>query len=161
MKEFDQAWAKYQNELNLLSLPITNWEFLEGYSSDEVEFRKIQKNWSDNTNYMLLAKKQNSEFLVTDKNFKIIYASKNIMRINGYEIKEIIGKSPSMFQGADTSEITKKNIRESIKNLKPFKEVILNYKKSGEKYYCHIEAYPKFGKNGEFLNYIAIEKIAS
>jgi PAS domain S-box-containing protein len=161
MKEFDQAWAKYQNELNLLSLPITNWEFLEGYSSDEVEFRKIQKNWSDNTNYMMLAKKQNSEFIVTDKNFKIIYASKNIMRINGYEIKEIIGKSPNMFQGADTSEITKKNIRESIKNLKPFKEVILNYKKNGERYYCHIEAYPKFGKNGEFLNYIAIEKIAS
>jgi PAS domain S-box-containing protein len=161
MKEYDLAWAKYQNELSFVSLPITNWEFLEGYSSEETDFKKIQRNWSDNVNYMLLAKKQNSEFLVTDKNFKIIYASKDITKINGYEVNEIIGKSPSMFQGVDTSEITKSNIRESIKNLKPFKEVILNYKKNGEKYYCHIEAYPKFGKNGEFLNYIAIEKIAS
>ena len=41
-----------------------------------------------------------------------------------------------------------------------FKEVILNYKKNGETYLCKIEAYPKFDKEGNFVNYIAFETAA-
>lgn len=66
-----------------------------------------------------------------------------------------------MFQGVLTSESIKNNIRKAIINKKPFKEVIINYKKDGSTYLCEIEAIPKFNKKGEFLNYIAFERIAS
>jgi hypothetical protein len=81
--------------------------------------------------------------------------------MSGYHQEEIIGKSPKVFQGILTSEITKTNIRQAINNKLPFKEIILNYKKDGSTYLCEIEAIPKFNKKGEFLNYIAFERIAS
>ena len=81
--------------------------------------------------------------------------------MTGYNSEEIMGKSTKIFQGILTSEITKTNIRQAINHKLPFKEIILNYKKDGSTYLCEIEAIPKFDKRGEFLNYIAFERIAS
>ncbi len=80
--------------------------------------------------------------------------------MNGYDYKDIIGNSPRMFQGEETSKESRANIRKAVQELKPFKETILNYKKNGEKYLCQIEAYPKFDINGNFINYIAFETAA-
>ena len=81
--------------------------------------------------------------------------------MNGYHPDEMIGNSPTIFQGLKTSKRTTLSIKKAISNLKPFKEVILNYKKNGELYWCEIEAYPMFNKSGDFLNYVALERIAS
>jgi hypothetical protein len=66
-----------------------------------------------------------------------------------------------MFQGEATSTVTKQRIKTALNDLKPFKEVVLNYRKNGDSYWCEIEAYPMFSKKGEFLNYIALERLAS
>ena len=66
-----------------------------------------------------------------------------------------------MFQGEATSKVTRQKIKTALTQLKPFKEVILNYRKNGDSYWCEIEAYPMFDKNGSFINYVALEKIAS
>ena len=62
--------------------------------------------------------------------------------------------------GRVVSKETREKICIAIKDKKPFKEVILNYRKNGEMYYCEIEAHPKFDKDGNFLNYIAFEQAA-
>jgi len=86
---------------------------------------------------------------------------KSIHKMNGYHPHEIIGKTPKIFQGELTSEISRTKIKNALLNQLPFKEIIVNYKKDGTTYLCEIEAFPKFNKKGELLNYIAFERIAS
>ena len=161
MKNYDIAFAKYYSTLNILPLPLTNWEFRTDYLSDAILFHKIQDSWNVKKDYLQESQKENQKIIITDKNFKIIFASRNISKINGYQSREIIGKSPTMFQGEATCVLTRKRIKTALNDLKPFKEVILNYRKNGESYWCEIEAYPMFSINGEFLNYIALEKLAA
>lgn len=160
MKEYDKAWAKYQNGLRIIPLPIISWEYHQLESSEYLLFKSIQRNWKDQTDFLKITKVEKKAIVVTDQSFNIVFATTNIEGINGYKPDEIIGKSPKMFQGEETSLQSKENIRRAIQNHEPFKEVLLNYSKEGNIYYCEIEAYPKFGKDGQFLNYIAFESVA-
>lgn len=161
MRNYENACAKYHSKLKLQTLPLISWEFRKDYFSDAFLFKKIQTNWSNKQDYLKQSQKEKRELIITDHHFRIIFASKNFSRISGYQPEEIVGKSPAVFQGAATSTITRQKIKTAITNLKPFKEVILNYRKNGDSYWCEIEAYPMFDKNGIFQNYIALEKIAS
>lgn len=161
MRNYDNAFAKYYQTLNIKCLPLTTWEFRNNSFRDAIIFQRLQSNWNTKQDYLNLSIKENKELLVTDKNFKIVFATNSIATISGYTRQEIMGKSPQMFQGEATCKNTKQKIATAISQLKPFKEVILNYRKNGDSYWCEIEAYPMFDKNGGFLNYIALEKIAS
>jgi hypothetical protein len=129
MKNYDNACAKYYSKLKVKCLPLTSWEFRNYSLSDAVLFEKIQSNWNTKQDYLGQSLKENKEIIVTDKNFKIVFATNTISRISGYSLKEILGKSPKMFQGEATSEYSQKKIRTALTELKPFKEVVLNYKK--------------------------------
>ncbi len=159
--EYEIAWAKYRSSLKILQTPLICWDFLTTYYSDAFLMNKIQKNWNDKIDFLNVVNIQKREIIVTDKNFKIIFATDTIVNMNGYVPNEIIGQTPGFFQGVDTSKKTKNSIKKALKNIEPFKEVILNYKKNGETYWCEIEAYPKFDHQGNFTNYIAFEKLAS
>jgi PAS domain S-box-containing protein len=161
MKHYDNACALYSSKLRIKCLPLTTWEFRTNSLSDSVVFKKLQSNWDTKLDYLKKAKKEDRELIVTDKNFKIVFATSTISKISGYERKEILGKTPRMFQGEATSKDTQQKIKIALNELKPFKEVILNYRKNGDSYWCEIEAFPIFDKNGTFLNYVALEKIAS
>lgn len=161
LNEFDNAWAKYQSKLNILRLPLISWEFRKEIYSEEIQYKNIQQFWNSETDFLKLSKSEKKQLVITDKNFKIIFASEHISKMNGYQPEEMLGKSPAMFQGSKTSKRTTLSIRKAIQNLEPFKEVILNYKKNGETYWCEIEAKPVYDNDGEFINYIAFERIAS
>ncbi len=99
----------------------------------------------------------NKIILVTDANQHILMATKNMYKMNGYQSGEVIGKTPKMFQGEATSSQSKKEIRTAIDNLVAFETNIVNYKKDGSLYNCHIEGFPVFNKRGRLVNFIAIE----
>ena len=159
--EYDKARSKYLSSLKVLKTPLICWDFYTSYENDFLLFNKIQKKWTEKIDFLKETNKNSFQLLITDSKFKIIFASEGLFGMNGYQPFEVIGKSPSIFQGLKTSEKTKKSIKEALINHAPFKEIILNYKKNGETYWCEIEAYPKFDNQGNFLNYIAFEKIAA
>ncbi len=161
MEHYDNACAKYYNSLNIKCLPLNTWEFRQEHFSDAIIYKNLLTKWDTKQDYLKQAHKENRELIITDKNFRIVFVSDTISKISGYRKEEIIGKSPKMFQGAGTSKETQRNIKTALTLLKPFKETILNYKKNGEPYWCEIEGHPMFDKNGAFVNYIALERIAS
>lgn len=158
-EKYDQAWAKYQKSLKLLPLPLLSWDIFSHANFEVLAFNTIQKKWLHKENY--LNQISNKSIIITDSKLTIIFASKKISELTGYNQNEIIGNSPKMFQGILTSDTTKNNIRKALEKKHPFKEVMLNYKKDGTTYWCEIEAYPKFDSNNNLVNYIAFEKIAS
>ncbi|MFC7773964.1 PAS domain-containing protein [Flavobacterium sp. GCM10027622] len=161
LHEFDAGWAKYQEGLRTRFLPIVSWGQFSFASIETNAFELIQKNWKVKENLYQIVTVLQREVIITNAEFEIVFASEGIVQMNGYESNELIGKSPRMFQGELTSEEVKATIKNAMKQHKPFKEVLLNYKKDGSTYFCEIEAFPKFSSNGTFLNYIAFERIAS
>jgi PAS domain S-box-containing protein len=157
--KYDQAWAKYQNKLRVLPLPLLSWKIFNDSTKESVTFNALQKNWVSKEDYHQQV--ANKFVIITDINLKIQFATKEISELTGYHPTEIIGQSPKIFQGNLTSETTKSKIKEALTKKHPFKEVVINYKKDGSIYQCEIEAYPKFDSNNNLVNYIAFERIAS
>lgn len=160
-EEYDKALAKYYSKLRIVPLPLISWDIFVSQNIEVSNYNSIQKNWKVKEDFRMIVYQQKREIIITNSNQEIIFATKGIYNMNGYLPYEVIGKYPKIFQGEQTSEETKANIREAIYSQASFKETLLNYKKDGTTYLCEIEAFPKFNKKGELINYIAFEKIAS
>ncbi len=98
--------------------------------------------------------------LITSTSLKIEFASSNLSQMNGYEPQEVIGKSPKIFQGIDTSVETRKQISEAIIKRIPFTGSLINYRKDGKPYNCIVEEHPVWDTRGQLVNFIAFERVA-
>jgi PAS domain S-box-containing protein len=81
-------------------------------------------------------------------------------KMNGYIESEVLGKSPKMFQGHNSSKTTSSEIREAIQSERPFVKTVVNYNKNGEIYVCLIKGFPVFNLKGKLSHFIAFEKAA-
>lgn len=151
------ALFKFQQQLKIIHTPLICWDFFTLQQIEFNQFSAVQKTWKEKEDYF----KQKDVVIITDTRFQIVYASKNMYEMNGYYPKEVIGKSPKMFQGALTSAKALDNIRIAVKNQLPFHQVVTNYKKDGSLYECDIKAIPKFDAKGNLVHYIAFERLAS
>lgn len=159
--EYDKALVKYSNTLQILHLPLLSWEFFASHTLEINKFVAIQKQWKSKVDLSAINSNAKTQILITNSSQEIVFASPGIYKMNGYQSHEIIGKTPKLFQGELTSAVSREKIKIALQNNLPFKEVLINYKKDGSTYLCEIEAYPKFNKKGELINYIAFERIAS
>jgi len=167
--EYEKAIAKYNLGMSIKALPLIAWDF---YSQD---FNSKQDLISDVTTLNVLVNKNKWAFnwnfneelekdtviIVTDSVLKIVFASKNMIKMNGYLPSEVIGNTPKIFQGKETSKLVLKEIRQAIINKKSFNKTVLNYCKDGSVYKCQIKGCPVFNQKGELVNFIAFEKIAA
>jgi PAS domain S-box-containing protein len=103
---------------------------------------------------------ENKVIVVTNPALQIVWATKNMYEMNGYKPNEVIGKHPKMFQGEATTIESRAKIKSAINSQSSFECNILNYRKDGTIYNCHIEGYPIFNKQGTLINYIAFENVA-
>lgn len=158
---YEEALYNYYKTLHRNSMPLLCWDFLDSPKLEINQFHNIQQLWSEKVNFHQIVHFSHREIVITNTAFEIIFATEGLFGMTGYYPKEVIGKSPKLFQGPLTCQTTKHKIREAMSLKQPFKVEILNYKKNGSTYMCEVEAYPKFTAQGEFINYIAFEKDAA
>lgn len=168
LKQYDEASARFYSSLRIKRLPLYSFDFHHEYTKDlqrtfldTARLKSIasQNKWIDN-DWDLHTKLSEEVVLVTDAKLRIVFASHNIIKMNGYIEDEVLGKSPKMFQGEATSSVVSNEIRLAIAEQRPFEKVVMNYKKNGEVYACLIKGYPVFNSKGELSHYIAFEKAA-
>lgn len=166
--QYEEAIALYHNNLNINTAPVYSWDFhhdfLPSIKSFFLDLNKlneiaVKNKWVEN-DWDLKNSLQDEVIIVTDVKLKIVFASHNIVKMNGYNEDEVLGQSPKMFQGAATNHITSSEIRKAISEQKPFEKTVMNYKKNGDVYVCLIKGYPVFNNKGELSHYIAFEKAA-
>lgn len=166
---YELALQKYASKIKTTPTPLNSWDFhsanfytFKNSIADTIELSKLATSNNWNQNWNLQAKLQNETIIVvTDVDLKIVFASKNIVKMNGYLPSEVIGQHPKMFQGEATNLETSKEIGFAIKNQKPFKKVITNYCKDGSLYKCEIHGFPIFNQSGSLINFIAFEKMVA
>ncbi|WP_297511782.1 PAS domain-containing protein [uncultured Caulobacter sp.] len=81
--------------------------------------------------------------IVTDANFSdegptILFANAAAQRMTGYARAEMVGRSPRMLQGAETSLASRKALARAIRQNDHSAVVLRNYRKNGEPYDCAI-----------------------
>ncbi len=167
LNHYDMAAQNFYRALKINSFPIDSLDWYGLY------FDRIAKGGHDIDILNKLAAKHrwqsrpeiNQELInkehiivVTDAHLKIVYASHNISEMNGYELAEIVGKSPKMFQGALTCKKTSKYISNAIKDNSSFEAILMNYRKDGSSYKCWIRGEPLFNEKGKVVHFIAYEK---
>ncbi|WKK74113.2 PAS domain S-box protein [Marivirga salinae] len=106
----------------------------------------------------LVAEKTTNLVVITDDKGRIEYVNSAFEQKTGYKLEEVLGGKPGKFlHGKETNPLHIKANRAGLKTLKPFTQEILNYSKSGKKYWVSITFNPVFNEAGELTNFIAIE----
>ena len=167
-EHYENAVAEHHKNIKIRTTPVSSWNFhydmINEIKNSFIDFNTLEEIASDykwnKPNWDIKNKLSEEVIIVTDAQLSIVFASQNITKMNGYSPEEVIGKSPRMFQGKNTSAVVSKQIRKAIQLKKPFEKKVLNYKKNGETYLCMINGYPIYNENGEFSHFIAFEKVA-
>lgn len=107
----------------------------------------------------LIAEKNINAVVICDNFGKIEWVNKSFLKMSEYQLEEIIGQKPGQFlQGKETNQETISYIKEQIDKGLPFNCEIVNYSKSGKKYWVRIQGQALYSKEGEILKFFAIEE---
>lgn len=89
---------------------------------------------------------------------RIVYVNQAFTDLTGFTPEEVIGKTPRILQGPQSDPNTRAEIRAALGRKEPFRTVIVNYSKSGRKYWLDINIIPLKSSNGEVTHFAAIER---
>jgi len=107
----------------------------------------------------LVGEKTTDLTIITDPYCKITWVNQSFEEHTGYKLKEVYGKYPSEFlRGPETDEKTVSLVDKAIKNKKSIQGSIINYTKSGTKYWVDFRIDPVFDEVGMCTHFISIER---
>ena len=92
---------------------------------------------------------------------RIVYANEAVVRMTGYQVSELVGRSPRLLQGPRTDRATIARIREAVARRRPVREEIINYTRAGDAYWVEIDIAPLFDDHGRLTHFIAVERDVS
>ncbi len=107
----------------------------------------------------LIAEKNINSVVITDKDGCIEWVNTSFLEMSGFSMEEIIKKKPGhLLQGVETNPETVAYIKDRIQKGLPFNCEIINYSKSGEKYWVNIQGQALYNKNNKIVKFFAIEE---
>jgi PAS domain S-box-containing protein len=106
----------------------------------------------------VVAEKTDNAIVISDNRGRIEWVNEGFSRITGYVLEEVKGRTPGeLLQGSETNPETKKFISEQLRQRNSFRTEILNYSKTGQKYWVDLSIQAVYDNDGELTNFIAVE----
>ncbi|KAH7300514.1 hypothetical protein KP509_24G066200 [Ceratopteris richardii] len=99
-------------------------------------------------------------FVITDPRLPdnpIIFASDSFLELTEYTREEIIGRNCRFLQGPDTDQKTVQRIRDAIKEQREITVQLLNYTKSGKRFWNLFHLQPMRDQKGELQYFIGVQ----
>ncbi|KAJ6805099.1 phototropin-2-like [Iris pallida] len=87
----------------------------------------------------------------------IIYASDSFLELTEYSREEILGRNCRFLQGPDTDQGTVQRIREAIREQREITVQLINYTKSGKKFWNLFHLQPMRDHKGELQYFIGVQ----
>lgn len=122
--------------------------FLYRYSEMEIERNKLSR----------AVDHASVGIVITDKHGEIEYANPQAQKISGYELDEVIGKTPRIFQSGITNPKIYIDLWKTISSGREWRGEFVNKAKGGALYWEDVSISPVFGRNGDIRNYIGIKE---
>lgn len=105
----------------------------------------------------IVAENTHSVVIISDPQLRIQWVNKAFTDVTGYTLEEIIGKDPAFLHGPETDSIAIEKIYKHLKDHKSISTEILNYSKTGRKYWMQVNVSPFYNADGELVNFISVE----
>ena len=116
----------------------------------------FSKNSIDVNTLTQVIEKTVNAVVITDTNCHITWVNHSFERTTGYSFAEAQGKHPGrLLQGPETAPEDIESMRQAIAYKLPFSKAVLNYTKSGQKYWNYIECQPLY-ENDRLTGYMAL-----
>ncbi|XP_078180915.1 phototropin 1 [Carex rostrata] len=99
-------------------------------------------------------------FVITDPRLPdnpIIFASDSFLELTEYSREEILGRNCRFLQGPETNPDTVKKIRDAIDNQRDVTVQLINYTKSGKKFWNLFHLQPMRDQKGEVQYFIGVQ----
>lgn len=107
----------------------------------------------------LIADKNINSVIISDKEGRVEWVNTSFLQMTGYSMEELIGEKPGNLLQGEASDIDTINyLKKRIKAGEPFNCEIINYSKSGEKYWVRIQGQALRNQKGEIIRFFAIEE---
>lgn len=107
----------------------------------------------------LIAEKNINAVIIANKDGAIEWANSSFLGMSGFSMEEIIGQKPGhLLQGSETNPETVSYLKDRIQKGLPFNCEIINYAKTGEKYWVNIQGQALYNKKNEIVKFFAIEE---
>ena len=111
-----------------------------------------------NARLALIAERTDNAVVVADARGRIEWVNRAFIRISGYELEEVKGRTPgSVLQRADADQAAVERTRAAVREGKPFSESLLNYSKSGEPYWMRVDCQPLHDESGVLTGFMAVQ----
>jgi len=137
-------------------MPLLSWDlhmeayaYMTSFKEDLSSLVTLTKDWVFDHDYIQALTIERAVIIITTPKLKIVYASHNMKAMNGYDLSDVMGNTPKMFQGDGTCALVSAKIRKAVKAQEPFEAVILNYRKDQSLYHCRIKGFPVCNTSGE------------
>lgn len=145
--------AVLDNQGQVVKIIGVNYDLTENYTTQET----LKESLKNNRLLAKVAEETVNGVIITDPAGKINWVNKGFTRISGYELNEVIGRTPgSVLQGKETDKQSVTQIQKSLKGQEGFESELLNYHKNGTPYWIKINCEPLF-EDDRHVGYMAIE----
>nr|AML76448.1 putative LOV domain-containing protein [Manilkara zapota] len=132
-------------------------ERLDGFSLEEKVRRKEKRKGIDLATTLERIEKN---FVITDPRLPdnpIIFASDSFLELTEYSREEILGRNCRFLQGPETDPATVKKIREAIDTQIEITVQLINYTKTGKKFWNLFHLQPMRDQKGEVQYFIGVQ----
>ncbi len=89
---------------------------------------------------------------------RIIYVNQAFTSTTGFTLEEVLGKTPRILQGPDTSQEAKATIRHGLKRWKPVRVELLNYRKDGSEFWVELNIVPVADEKGWYTHWVSVQR---
>jgi diguanylate cyclase (GGDEF)-like protein/PAS domain S-box-containing protein len=89
---------------------------------------------------------------------RICYVNRAFCTLTGYSAEELIGRSPRMLQGPETSHEARATMRRALSEGQPVQVELINYSREGRPYWIELSIAPVPDAQGELRYFIAIQR---
>lgn len=156
--------ASFKNRFPLHSRDFHSYDQSGLADSDSMQDRirltefAQQHDWNIDINELFI--EAYDAIVVTALNHQIQWTSPGFTKMTGYTAQYASGRKPAFLQGPGTTEDVRRSFRNKLNEKRPFREIILNYRKNREEYLCEVKIFPIYNHHNEVVHFIAMEKEA-
>ncbi|MEF8847907.1 MAG: PAS domain S-box protein, partial [Candidatus Thermoplasmatota archaeon] len=93
--------------------------------------------------------------ICTDTDFQITYMNKATEEMFGYQLEEVVGETPGIFNAEPNGQEIQKKIYDTVSSGETYQDVFLNRRKDGSKFYCEMKISPLVDEDGKLHGYMS------
>lgn len=91
----------------------------------------------------------------------IVFVNESLLEQTGYELHQVLGRSPRLFQGPGTSPKATLAMRAALEQWEPATMQVLNYRRDGSPVWIELKLAPLADTSGWFTHWVSVQRDVS